>query len=1134
MSGKRAVAWSASRGQASVRKVETQCTDSNKRTFDEFKATREVDVSLFDNLKLAKSGEYLIRGVVNNFPCVEGVFEPKHCSSIHSAYGACVAATGIVRLDERNLIPIRVVTLEDNVHLKKGFTIGTLRVLECDESMNLRGISLEKDKRWELLEPKFTNKLTSMPISQQKELLPLLKEFSDIFSISKSDIGLTGMVTHEIDTGDEKPICTPYRRIPLALEEKVDDMVKELQTKGIIRPSLSPWNAPLVVVPKKNGDIRLTVDYRKLNSITARPVFPMPDSRALLDTLSGSAYFTTLDLSSGYYNIPMKEEDIQKTAFSTRHNHWEFVRMPMGLSTAPGTFQRLMHMVFHKENWKQCLIYLDDVLLFSDSIHEHMIRMRVIFERIREAGLKLSPEKCTFLQRKVCYLGYEISEKGTHTDPSKIEKIQSWPIPKTVDELRSFIGLCGYYRQHIDKYAHIVAPLENMCKPLWNKKSNRVKIPIEFNNDQKRAFESLKQALTTAPVLAFPTMDGEFILDTDASHDAIGSVLSQIQNGKETVIAYASKKLSQAERQYCITRKELLAVYFFVTHYKHYLLGRKFVVRTDHRALCWMLNWKQPNTSQYCRWKQELEIYDMKVEYRPGEKHVNADALSRLPSCEQCELRHMEPKRKRNIKILNKDKNDAICCRRIVAFENDLDQENDPTLKLIIELLKAGKLAEKEPPSVRSGNEEIKRLWNKRENLRIRGDMLYMLSKDGKYRLIIPAAARNNVIKMAHETLAHIGIKKMCNLFKQNYYWLNMDLDIKLYIASCKYCTERKSSPIKKHSPDSLSSGYPFEKVSIDITGPLPAASRGERYILGIIDNFSKFPALIPLKTATAENVARALYKNWISVYGVPSVIHSDRGTEFENELILDMCKLLGIRKSRSSPYYPQGDGIIERLFRTAKDMIYATCKSRQKDWVDILPSVEMGLRCTQTKKYKLTPYEIIFGREMVTPLNVDDWSKKYDKHVQSEYVTGIRKAMVEMHEKIRQINGRDNRNEDAEQNFTIGQRVYIKVFPVRKGINQPRYIGPFEVVQIKGRWCYVLKDCKTGKIVERNYYHIKRYTGKGCSTDEQSGRPNTSIWSATVKKRDEGGQHGQHEVNHVPRPTRRRRQPIRYGIDMD
>ena len=813
-----------------------------------------MKVFCFDSVKILKSGEYFVRGVAESWPCAEGegIFEPTNRICEQSTNDPFVVASGLVRPDRRNLIPIRLLTLEDNVKLKKGIVLGTLRAAERDyesAAVTMRGISVETNKRWEILEPKFASKLSSMGEIQKKELMPLLQEFSDIFSISKRDIGLTGMVAHEIDTGQEKPICTPYRRIPLALEDKVDEMINELEGKGIIRPSLSPWNAPLVVVPKKNGDIRLTVDYRKLNSITERPIFPMPDSRALLDTLSGSAYFTTLDLSSGYYNIPMKEEDVQKTAFSTRRNHWEFVRMPMGLSTAPGTFQRLMHMVFHRENWKQCLIYLDDVLVFSDTINEHLRRLRLIFECIREAGLKLSPEKCTFLQRKVCYLGYEISEKGTHTDQSKIEKITSWPTPKYVDELRSFLGLCGYYRQFINNYANIVAPLEDICKPVWNKKSNRVKIQIELDRKQKDSFMELKRALTTAPVLAFPTMDGEFTLDTDASHDAIGSVLSQKQNGKERVIAYASKKLSQAERQYCITRKELLAVYYFVTHYKHYLLGRKFVVRTDHRALCWMLNWKQPNTSQYCRWKQELEFYDMRVEYRPGEAHINADALSRLPSCEQCELRHLEPKLKRNVKLLNdEEKNNAICCRRIVAFENRLDQENDPSLKCIIDLLKAGRLTEKEPPNVKFGNEEIKKLWNKRESLRLRGGLLYIVSRDESYKLIIPQKERNGIIKMAHETLAHIGMKKTRHLLKEYYYWLNMDLDIKLFIASCKLCGERKTSPVKKHPKDSLSSGYPFEKVSIDVTGPLPTGKRGERYILGIIDNFSKFLALIPLK----------------------------------------------------------------------------------------------------------------------------------------------------------------------------------------------------------------------------------------------------------------------------------------------
>ena len=1092
-------------------------------------ASREVRVSCFDNVKLVRAGEYIVRGAVENCSYDEGVFEPMSCVSAKGAHEALVVATSVVRRDGRSLIPIRLLTLRDNVHLKKGSIIGTLRGLEpsVGPTVNMRAISLEKNERWKILEPKFENQLSCMSNVRRNRLLPLLQEFADIFSISKSDIGLTGMVAHAIDTGNEKPICAPYRRIPLALEEKVDNMIKELEEKGIIRPSVSPWNAPLVVVPKKNGDIRLTVDFRRLNSITERPVFPMPDARALLDTLSGSAYFTTLDLSSGYYNIPMKEEDVQKTAFSTRRNHWEFVRMPMGLSTAPASFQRLMHMVFHKENWRQCLIYLDDILIFADDMEEHLRRMRVIFERIREAGLKLSPDKCSFLQTKVSYLGYTISKDGTHTDQSKIDKITSWPLPKTIDELRSFLGLCGYYRQFIDNYAKMVIPLEEVCKPLWNKKTGKGKRLIELNQEQEESFMKLKQALTTAPVLAFPTKNDQFILDTDASHDAIGCVLSQRQGGKEKVIAYASKKLSQSERQYCITRKELLAVYHFVTHFKHYLLGHKFIVRTDHRALTWMLNWKRPNTGQYCRWKEELEIFDMQVQFRPGNQHLNADALSRLPNCEQCELPHSDPKRKKNVKILNKEDEDRLCCRRILMFESNLNQEDDPSLKRIIKLLKTEKLNEREPDLIKFENEECKMLWAKRRKLRFRGDLLYFVTENGSYKLIIPTSERKNMIKLTHETLAHIGVKKTLHFLHEKYYWYNMDFDVRLFIASCKSCAERKSVPIKKHSRNSLSGAYPFEKVSVDITGPLPTGAHGEKYILGIIDNFSKYPSLIPLKNATAKEVAQAIYKNWITVFGVPKIIHTDRGTEFENQLITDLCKLLGVRKSRSSPYYPQGDGMIERLFRTVKDMTYATAKSKGKNWVDVIPSVEMGLRCSQTQGSKITPYETVFGRKMTTPLNYDRLEKCRTPLI-SDYVKDIRNTLEEIHGKIRKTNKKAVQVEDGQQ-FKVGEIVFAKIFPTRKGIDLPRYNGPYEIVNIKGEWCYVLKNCKTGQIVERNHYHVKKYKGKVEVRKEGEEEKNrfrspTSIWSAT--------KHTKIGDNHEENPRERESQVNRHSCE--
>jgi hypothetical protein len=343
-------------------------------------------------------------------------------------------------------------------------------------------------------------------------------------------------------------------------------------------------------VKKKNGDIRLCVDYRKVNDVTMRPLLQFQMRDSFIDTLDGAKYFPSLDLSQGYYQVPVEEFDIQKTAFTTRKGQFEFMRMPFGLCSAPATFQRLMHSVLRNENWSSCLIYLDDVLIFGRTIEEHCQRLRAVLQRFREAGLKLSPEKCVFLRQEVEYLGHIVSNDGLKTADSKTEKVSNWPTPKTEEELVSFLGLCGYYRRHMKNYAIRVAPLDKLCLSECKKTSKGMKNrPFIWQDQQENAFQSLKWARTHASTLAFPTNYGYYILDTDACHDSIGAVLSQIQNGTEKVIAYASNRLTKAEKQYCITRKELLAVYKYVRQFSRYLYGRKF---TDHQALIWMLNWK--------------------------------------------------------------------------------------------------------------------------------------------------------------------------------------------------------------------------------------------------------------------------------------------------------------------------------------------------------------------------------------------------------------------------------------------------------------------------------------------------------------------------------------------------------------
>ena len=385
-----------------------------------------------------------------------------------------------------------------------------------------------------------------------------------------------------------------YHRLPLGLEDRVEAEVKDLLKKGIIRESDSPWNSSIVVVKKPNSsDLRICINYKKLNEVTIKPTYYIPDANQIFDSLHGANYFSTLDLSNAYYQCEVKEEHKKYTAFSTRHGRYEFEKMPFGLCGAPFTFQKLMSLVLKEENWKICVIYLDDVLIFSSTFEEHVKNVNTVLSKIRQAGLKLSPSKCHFCQKEVKFLGHIVNRNGLSTDPMKVEKIKNWKLPKTIADLRKFLGFCNYYRKFIKNYSGISAPLEGMLSNIDKKKSEK-QIIIEWKENLKDSFDALKERLCSPPVLSFPRAGSEFILDTDASFEGIGAVLSQSQDGEERVISYASRKLNKHERSYCITRKELLAVYHFVNYFKQYLLGRKFRIRTDHKALTWLMNCERP------------------------------------------------------------------------------------------------------------------------------------------------------------------------------------------------------------------------------------------------------------------------------------------------------------------------------------------------------------------------------------------------------------------------------------------------------------------------------------------------------------------------------------------------------------
>ncbi|KAL4085202.1 hypothetical protein QTP88_027061 [Uroleucon formosanum] len=461
---------------------------------------------------------------------------------------------------------------------------------------------------------------------ERASLLRICKKYQDIFHFEGEPLSFTTAIQHDIKTpeGTAPVNIRPYR-LPYAHRQVIVEQMEKLEQENIIQPSESPWNAPLVVVPKKpdaNGkpQFRVCVDFRRLNQLTIGDAFPIPRIDEILDQLGRSRYYTTLDLASGYHQVPIRPQDCEKTGFSTDKGHFEFVRMPFGLCGAPSTFQRLMNNVLTGLNGTKAFVYLDDIIIYAVDLVQHEARLEEVFQRLREFNLQLQPSKCQFLRHEVVYLGHLITDAGVKPDPTKISCVRDHPVPRNPTEIKRFLGLSGYYRRFIEKYSQIAKPMTTLLKKGQ---------PFEWTAECQTSFETLVQKLVTAPILQYPNFEEPFILTTDASQYAIGSIISQGEIGHDLPIAYASRTLNKAEQNYSTTEKELLSIVWSVKHFRPYLLGRKFRIYTDHQPLTWLFNVKDPG-SRLMRWRLKLAEYQYEVIYKPGVTNTNADALSRM------------------------------------------------------------------------------------------------------------------------------------------------------------------------------------------------------------------------------------------------------------------------------------------------------------------------------------------------------------------------------------------------------------------------------------------------------------------------------------------------------------------------
>jgi len=942
------------------------------------------------------------------------------------------------------------------IHLHKGQAVAALQKVDTLPAMDspidaLDTAAVQRRQMATRIDP-------SVPAEHQAKLKELLDEYSDVFSYSEYDLGSTGAVQHRIDTGNNQPFRQPLRPQPRAYLPVIDNLIEEMQDQGVIEPSQSEWASNIVLVKKKDGTIRFCVDYRKLNILTTKDAYPLPRIESCLDTLSGSVWYSTFDLRSGFHQVSVHPRDVDKTTFVCHRGTYRFPRMPFGLCNAPATFQRLMDTVLAGLNFELCLVYLDDIIVFSRTLDEHISRLRKLFDRLRDANLKLKPTKCCLLQRRVAFLGYVVSEHGVETDPDKISAIRDWPTPTNLRQSRAFIGLCQYYRKFVPGFSEIAAPLHALTKK---------GVRFFWSTECQTAFERLKDALTTAPTLALPDEEGEFLLDCDASNFAIGAVLSQVQDGIEKPICYASQLYSRHEQNYNVTRKELLAIVTFVKKFRQYLLGRPFRIRTDHAALQWLKRTSEP-IGQQARWLEILEEYNYSVVHRPGSQHGNADALSRRDE------RPLEAGVSAIQRQANETPPPADDSRTQPQNPRPIDwpsvQSADPDVRKIYDLAKSGSPAPT-AETITSWSSDAKLLHAQYSRLSVspQGVLQRRWEHNGRefQQVVVPSHLRQQIAAQLHRGLngGHLGLRRARRQLQKRFYWPGWSRSVEQAQLQCDRCARFK----KPQNPRSgqlqpMVVGEPWERLGIDVTGPHPASSRGNIYILTVVDHFTKWVEIFPMRNQEAATVAKLLVERVFCTHGCPLQILTDQGSNFESQLFQEICRRLSVDKIRTSPYKPSTNGNIERFHATMHSMIAKLVAENQRDWDDYLPTVAFAYRTSVNEATGTTPFYLTFGREARIPADIcygppPDEPQEHNSYV--PFVEQLQSRLRDAYHLVRQSLNRCAVRRQVTYNlktkptaYAVGSWVWCLV-PRRRQHRYQKwsslYQGPFRVTRIIG-----------------------------------------------------------------------------------
>lgn len=759
----------------------------------------------------------------------------------------------------------------------------------------------------------------------QRRLQKIVESFP---SFANKGLGQTTLTSHIIDVGDAEPIKQRHYPVSPAIQAVIDQELERMLRLGVIEESTSAWSSPVVIVKKANGNARLCLDVRKVNAVTKKDAYPTPIVEGLLSRLTDTRFISSIDLKDAFWQIGLEETSRDKTAFSVPgHPLYQFRVMPFGLCNAPQRLCRLMDKAIPHQLRHQVFVYLDDLLIVSPDFESHLKLLEQVSGHLQRAGLTINVEKSRFCLKEIKYLGYIVGHGCLKTDPNKIAAITEYPYPKTVKQVRRFLGLTGWYRRFIANYATISAPITDLLK-----KSKKFEWTVEAHS----AFEELKRCLTTAPFLANPDFGRPFVIQCDASNTGVGGVLYQVsEDGREAPIAYMSQKLNAAQQNYSVTELECLAAILSVERFRQYVEGMTFKIVTDHASLQWLMGLKDLS-GRLARWSLRLQSFDFTIEHRKGSLNVVPDALSRTFAEEVVQQHAVERLMVGDSPDFRTEQYQSII-RGIHEHQNQV-----PDLRVIDGRVYKKTLGANDDPT----------------------------SGASTWKLWVPEELTTELIKNAHDppSSAHCGTAKTLEKLRRHYYWPHMGREVYRYVSACQICKQMKAPNFTLRPPmgGQFVVERPFQRLCVDLIGPYPRSKKGNTCALVVLDQFTKFVFVKPLRSATTCAITSFLENDTFQLFGVPETIHTDNGSQFISAEFKRLLSKYAIRHTFTAVYSPQSNAS-ERVNRTLLAAIRTYVKRDHREWDTHLGEIAGALRNVSHSATGYSPYYLVFGHHPIT-----------------------------------------------------------------------------------------------------------------------------------------------------------------------